>query len=93
MNYFIIGHMENDSLLSCVISDVGNNWKKLIAHADTTYTMVKLTKHHIPEAKTFNLLESDGDKNDSGVNGTLNQPDTKGKLYLHILNTKTFPVL
>ena len=73
---------------SRVISDVNNNWKKLIAHADTTYTMVKLTKHHIPEAKTFNLLESDVDKNDSGVNGSLNLSDTKGKQYLHIINAQ-----
>lgn len=60
-----------------ISEDVVNNWKKLIAHADTTYTMVKLTQHHIPEAKTFNLLGADGDMNDSGVNRSLNQPDTK----------------
>jgi len=57
--------------------DVAKNWKRLISHADATYTMVKLTQHHVPEAKSFNLLGSDGDKNDLKKNESLNQPDIK----------------
>merc|ERR1719510_1224406 len=60
-----------------ISQDVVNNWKKQIAHADTTYTMVKLTQHHVPEAKTFNLLGADGNKNNSSVNGSITQPDDK----------------
>ena len=39
--------------------DIANDWKELVTHADTTYSMVKLTQHHIPEAKAFNLLGDD----------------------------------
>ena len=77
----------SDFSLSRLISDVVNNWKKQIAHADTTYTMVKLTQHHVPEAKTFNLLGADGNKNNSSVNGSLFQPDNKGKHNLHPIYT------
>lgn len=51
--------------------DVEKNWKHLISNADTTYTMVKLTQHHVPEAQSFNLLGTDHEKIDANQNETV----------------------
>lgn len=41
------------------------DWSKMLSHQDVTNAMMPLTVHHIPEAKTFNLLGEEaktGDK-------------------------------
>jgi len=50
--------------------DVASSWKNLISHADTTYTMVKLTHHHVPEAQSFNLLGTNNEQIDLDQNIT-----------------------
>ena len=47
--------------INTFLDDIANDWKELVTHADTTYTMVQLTQHHIPEAKAFNLLGDDAE--------------------------------
>ena len=67
--------------IRCILitEPVAQNWKKLITHADTTYSMVKLTQYHIPEAKAFNLLGTDSDTNSSSENGFIKQSDDNGR--------------
>ena len=62
--------------------DIENDWKELVTHADTTYTMVKLTQHHIPEAKAFNLL---GDDEETKVkpDATMDNSTNQGKFARH----------
>ena len=66
--------------------DIENDWKELVTHADTTYTMVKLTQHHIPEAKAFNLL---GDDEETKVkpDATMDNSTNQGKFARHCFAT------
>ncbi len=44
------------------VKDAKSKWRKMIQHKDATFSMVALTQHHIPEAKTFQLLNEDEEK-------------------------------
>ena len=76
--------------------DIANDWKELVTHADTTYTMIKLTQHHIPEAKAFNLL---GDDEETKVkpDATMDNSTNQSKLTRHCFaitsgyNVKIYP--
>lgn len=58
--------------------DVANSWKKMVSHADTTYSMVKLTQYHVPEAETFNLLGAVDGNTNSKENESISQPSKEG---------------
>ena len=68
--------------INTFLDDIANDWKELVTHADTTYTMVKLTQHHIPEAKAFNLL---GDDEETKVkpDATMDNSTNQSKLTRH----------
>jgi hypothetical protein len=40
--------------------DVKAKWTELIRHPMMTYSLVPLTRYHVPEAETFNLLGTNG---------------------------------
>ena len=63
-----------------IADDVANSWKKMVSHADTTYSMVKLTQYHVPEAETFNLLGAVDGNTNSKENESISQPSKEGKL-------------
>ena len=52
----------------------------MIQHPDTTYSMVKLTQYHVPEAKAFNLLGADGNVTDNEDKLNTAKPSNKGKI-------------
>ena len=52
----------------------------MIQHPDTTYSMVKLTQHHVPEAKAFNLLGADGNVTDNEDKLSTAKPSDKGRI-------------
>ena len=62
-----------------IFIDVSKTWKKLVQHPDTTYSMVKLTQYHIPEAKAFNLLGSDENSTETKDSIDVTQSSNKGK--------------
>ena len=66
--------------------DVSKSWKKLVQHPDTTYSMVKLTQHHVPEAKAFNLLGAEGNSTAEKDEVKVAQPSNKGKINFIFLN-------
>ena len=51
----------------------------MVSHADTTYSMVKLTQHYVPEAKTFNLLGTEEEQNVT-LQPDIGSSSKKGKL-------------
>ena len=63
-----------------MLSDVSKGWKRQIQHPDTTYSMVKLTQYHVPEAKAFNLLGADGNTTDNEDKVDTAKPSDKGKI-------------
>lgn len=42
-------------------------WLKLASHPETTFNLVKLTHHHVPEAESFNLVSTSGSGSSSGT--------------------------
>ncbi len=42
--------------------DPSRDWLRMIGNPQATFTMVRLTQYHVPEAETFNLLGEGGDE-------------------------------
>ena len=42
-------------------------WKEAVRHPDTTFSLVPLTAHKVPEAATFNLLGGGNEDSSAGI--------------------------
>merc|ERR1712029_6032 len=66
-------------------------WKEAVRHPDTTFSLVPLTTHKVPEAATFNLLASeDSEKGEKEVPAPAGSSDLpvvhiKSKMYFSIM--------